>query len=74
MSDNETITLHLPKSVTNGDLVGLADNLDCHLRQRPDGSYLAVPRNAQGNSHCVKVPRYRKQFLHAALPTAPEPA
>lgn len=69
-----TITLHLPDTTTAGQLIPLVDSIGCSLRKQEDGSYIAVPRDAQTNSNVVKMPRRKRQFMHAAVPTEPEPA
>jgi hypothetical protein len=52
-----TITLHLPRSCPLEAVRALADGIGCRLRQRPDGSYIAVPAARPGNVVTLPTPR-----------------
>lgn len=70
----KTITLHLPDKTPLLALRDMAESINCDLRQCPDGSYVARPRDVHTNGNVVKMPRRHKQYMHTSLPTMPEPA
>ena len=65
-----TITMHLPAGTPLALVREFADRIGCDLRLMRDGTYSALPRHT--NANVVKMPRRRRQYVHAELPQGPD--